>query len=137
QFKMLNEKTGIEYALNQEIVFKGNNTIGSIETPYLLKSSTHVPCESNVNVNTEDLLASIFPIPFEDEIHVSFTLNDADQVTIKLFDLTGKEVIQLANGKYEQGEHKINSRLGNLSSGVYIMEIKTASKTLQQKIMKF
>jgi hypothetical protein len=137
QFKMLNEKTGIEYALNQEIVFKGNSTIGSIETPYLLKSSTHVPCESNVNVNTEDLLASIFPIPFEDEIHVSFTLNDADQVTIKLFDLTGKEVIQLANGKYEQGEHKINSRLGNLSSGVYIIEIKTASKTLQQKIMKF
>jgi hypothetical protein len=46
-------------------------------------------------------------------------------VTLKIYDVLGKEITTLLNEKEEAGLHKIEFNPTNLSSGVYFYTLKT------------
>jgi hypothetical protein len=137
QFRLLNNQTGEAYPLSNEIEFKKDKIEGSIANPILFRTNQTIPCESIGNAMEGELMASVYPVPFEDNIRIKLYLPQLEQVQVKVFDLTGKELMHLAEGKYAKGEHELGANLGRLSSGVYIMEIKTSVKSVQQKIIKY
>ena len=64
-----------------------------------------------------------YPNPFNPATHISYTLTKASFVTLKIYDILGREVTTLVNGKNEPGEHSVSWNAMNVSSGVYFYRI--------------
>ena len=65
------------------------------------------------------------PNPFNPTTQISYTLPEAEQVTIKVFNMLGKEVAILVNEVKSKGKHNVTFDASNLSSGIYIYAIQT------------
>lgn len=68
-------------------------------------------------------LAQNYPNPFNPGTTISFNLQTDSKVSIKVFDIGGKEVAELVNGLQAQGSHSVNFNAKNLSSGIYFYRI--------------
>lgn len=80
-------------------------------------------------------LAQNYPNPFNPSTKISFSLPQADVVTLKIYDILGSEVATLVNGKMEAGKYEINFDASNLPSGAYIYRIQTNNFQSTKKMM--
>ena len=68
------------------------------------------------------------PNPFSRATSITFDLRSRDQVTITLYDRTGRAVSRIADGTYEAGSHRLAIAPGGLlPSGEYLCEVRTLS----------
>jgi len=81
-----------------------------------------------------------YPNPFNPETNISFVLKEATDVLIEIYDLKGRLVKALFDGKKGAGLHSViwsgidqNGR--TLPSGVYLYSISTDQKTLTKKMV--
>lgn len=67
------------------------------------------------------LLKQNYPNPFNPSTTIEIDLQNRSNVSIRIYDVTGKEIITLFDGFRNAGKHKITFETGklNLSSGVY------------------
>ena len=56
---------------------------------------------------------------------ISYKLPVNSVVSLKVFDVLGREVAELVNGSQVAGQHSVNFDASGLSSGVYIYQLKT------------
>ena len=85
----------------------------------------------DVEDRTDDLLLNNFelkqnyPNPFNPNTTIEFNLPVGSDVSLSVFDITGKEVVTLLNEFKEAGQHQINFETSkfNLSSGVYFYRL--------------
>lgn len=80
------------------------------------------------------ILYQNYPNPFNPETKIKFDLPIDNYVTIKVYDILGKEIFTLVNELKQAGRYVIsfNARLmarqgNNLSSGIYYYKIKAGS----------
>jgi Secretion system C-terminal sorting domain len=97
----------------------------------------NVNAGNEANVNTFELMQN-FPNPFNPSTQIEFTLEESGQVTLKVFNLLGKEVSTLVDSKLSAGIHSVNFDGSNLNSGVYLYTIKTDNfiRTKKMILMK-
>ena len=69
-------------------------------------------------------LAQNYPNPFNPSTTIQFALPGQAEVTIRLYDLLGREVATLVNEEYQPGEYKLLFEAGELASGVYFYRIR-------------
>jgi lysophospholipase L1-like esterase len=98
---------------------------------------------TGVKVNSTDkllafLLSQNYPNPFNPTTTISYQLSMKSIVTLKLFDVLGKEVATLVNEQQNPGIHHYTLSIMNykLSSGVYYYKL-TAGDFSQTKKMTF
>jgi hypothetical protein len=74
-------------------------------------------------------LSQNYPNPFNPTTSISFSLpeNFAGNVSMKVYDLTGKEVAVLVNGQMNSGLHSVTFDGSKLSSGIYFYKISAGS----------
>lgn len=72
-----------------------------------------------------------YPNPFNPSTHISYRLNEAGIVQLKIYDVMGREVATLINESKSAGTHSVtfdtNSIDGGLNSGIYIYSLKINS----------
>ncbi len=94
---------------------------------------------SSVNDNemvvTEYSLEQNYPNPFNPSTTISYSLAERGHVTVKVYDVLGKEVATLVNRERESGSYKVNFNASNLASGMYIYMIKAGDFTSSKKMM--
>ena len=83
----------------------------------------------------EMLLVSAYPNPFNPVTNVTFGIKLDAQLTVKVFDISGREVAELANGYYLAGYHSVDWQAADQSSGVYFLTVSTADVSHTQKLM--
>ena len=91
---------------------------------------------NNFSFPSEFELNQNYPNPFNPSTVIEFKLPVSSIVYLKIFDVTGKEVVSLLNDFREAGNHKVNfeaSKYG-LSSGVYFYTL-SANEFTQTKSM--
>jgi hypothetical protein len=72
---------------------------------------------SKVNLN-------IFPNPADLEIHLRYTLERKSDVSVSIYDLSGKMVKELMNASLDQGEQRFDSSVpAGLSKGIYTVNL--------------
>ncbi len=77
-----------------------------------------------------------YPNPFNPTTSIKFTLPQAQAVTLKVYDVLGREVKDLIDNKfYSAGSHEVNFNASDLSSGLYIYRIATNKYTAVKKMM--
>jgi hypothetical protein len=94
-------------------------------------------CNAPVDVETEDKadletpkefsLSQNFPNPFNPNTIISFAIPIQEFVTLKVFDILGKQVGVLINENKEPGYYEINFNASELPSGTYIYEIRAGN----------
>jgi hypothetical protein len=66
---------------------------------------------------------SVHPNPFNQTAFITFTLNAAQHVTLKIFDFAGREMESLADQKLQAGEHHFTWQPKGKSEGVYYYQL--------------
>jgi hypothetical protein len=84
---------------------------------------------------TDFNLMSVYPNPFNPTTSISFTLPAADNVTLTVHDVLGREVARLADGCYQQGCHRATFSGDGLPSGVYFVNLAVGKRTLTEKML--
>jgi hypothetical protein len=75
-----------------------------------------------------------FPNPFNPGTNIQFYLPRISKVTLKIYDMLGREMATLLNGEERQpGAHHIIFSAGHLASGTYIYCLKTEGRRLAMK----
>jgi hypothetical protein len=70
------------------------------------------------------LLYPNYPNPFNPSTTLSFVLRSPAQVTIRVFDILGRQVAELASGEeLDEGEHSLEFYADGLASGVYFSRV--------------
>lgn len=71
------------------------------------------------------LLGHNYPNPFNDFTVIEFEIPDDAHVSLKIYNLLGHEIAELAGKKYSKGKHSIEFDASNLSHGQYFYTLKT------------
>ncbi|MCI0612385.1 T9SS type A sorting domain-containing protein, partial [bacterium] len=79
-----------------------------------------------------------YPNPFNPETTIQYSVagNQSSVISLKIFDVRGREVSTLVNERQAAGEYKINWNPRNLASGVYFCRI-WAGEFVETKKMIF
>jgi beta-N-acetylhexosaminidase len=76
-----------------------------------------------------------YPNPFNATTQIVFYLPSDQNVSLKLFNTIGEEVIDLENNFYSAGTHKVLLNANGLSSGVYLLRMKAGEFYISHKII--
>lgn len=68
-----------------------------------------------------------FPNPFNPSTSIQFVLEQPGEVSLKIYDIRGAEIAQLASGHYESGFYSIQYSPENMASGTYIYTLNSES----------
>lgn len=68
-----------------------------------------------------------YPNPFNSQTKIRYSIPSSTFVTLKVFDITGREIKTLVNDYKQAGNHKVTFNSGNLPSGVYYYELTAGS----------
>ncbi|MBK6536818.1 MAG: T9SS type A sorting domain-containing protein [Ignavibacteria bacterium] len=76
-----------------------------------------------------------YPNPFNPSTKISFDLPVEGNVTLKVFNTSGKEVAVLVNETRSAGYYSVNFNASNLSSGVYYYRLEAAGITETKRMI--
>ena len=80
-------------------------------------------------------LAQNYPNPFNSSTTISFTIPETGIVTLKVYDVLGREVATLVNENLNAGSHSYNFDAGNLTSGVYLSKLQAGKQSEIKKMI--
>jgi hypothetical protein len=80
-------------------------------------------------------LAQNYPNPFNPSTQIKYSIAEAGLVSVKIFDILGREVADLVNRQQSAGTYTVNFNAQNLSTGVYIYRIESGSFQATKKMM--
>ncbi|MGE5456830.1 MAG: T9SS type A sorting domain-containing protein [Methanococcaceae archaeon] len=76
-----------------------------------------------------------FPNPFNPVTTIQYELDKAVPVSLKLFDILGREVADLVKSEQKPGLHRIGFDASSLSSGIYIYRLVAGSRSESKKCL--
>jgi hypothetical protein len=76
-----------------------------------------------------------YPNPFNPTTLISYQLPVASTVSLKIYDVLGKEVATLVNGRQEAGAYNIPFHATALSSGIYFYRLQAGNFVATKKMM--
>ncbi len=104
---------------------------------WIVKLNPFVTTVEENNNSISDL--NLFPNPVSSTATISFSLNQTKTVSVKIVDITGREIKTLVNEKLNAGQHPIGWNIINqnnqaVDDGIYFIKIDTGDNTVSKKI---
>ncbi|MFC2135016.1 M1 family aminopeptidase [Bacteroidota bacterium] len=125
-------KTVMNDQQSQEFLIPVTSEVASLEfdpNNWILKESVVTDVEKDNEIPVEVTLYQNFPNPFNPGTVISFQLSSRSNVKLTIFDLLGREIVELINEEMSAGTHEINFNVEQankyLTSGVYIYRLST------------
>jgi hypothetical protein len=76
-----------------------------------------------------------YPNPFNPTTAINFTVAKSSHVTLKVYDLLGKEVAELVNSVKPAGEYNVEFNATTLPSGIYAYRLEAGSFVSVKKMI--
>jgi hypothetical protein len=80
-------------------------------------------------------LSPAHPNPFNSTTTLRYSLPTPQQVSLKVFDIQGREVVTLVDGQQSAGEHQVTFDGAGLASGVYLVKMQAGSFSAAAKMV--
>jgi len=98
-------------------------------------TSTTVGIEDGINTPIAFSLDQNYPNPFNPTTSIKYSIPSSQRISIKVFDIRGKEVATLVNDFKNQGDYTIEFDGSRLSNGVYFYRIQSGSLTQTKRMI--
>jgi photosystem II stability/assembly factor-like uncharacterized protein len=99
------------YASGQS-VYKFSDPTSAVEAPSVAQGFVALKWDFGLSPN-----------PAKDQVHVTFTLDQDDNIRISLLDASGRELRELYRRRLSAGDHQIPLYIGNQPAGTYLVAI--------------
>ena len=96
--------------------------------------TTSVAASPDSPIPQTPVLLQNYPNPFNPSTQIQFGLPQDGNIRLVVFNLLGHQVQVLAEGRYKAGLHTVIFEGANLTSGVYLYRLETATERLTGKI---
>ena len=90
--------------------------------------------ELNHKVSSEVSLSQNYPNPFNPVSTIEYSIPSTGLVSLKVYDVLGREVATLVNKKQNAGKHYVNFNGASLASGIYFYVLTTNNFVLSKKM---
>ena len=84
---------------------------------------------------TEYVLYQNYPNPFNPRTNIGFRIADRGFVSIKVYDVLGKEIATLVNEEKPAGNYEVEFDATNLTSGIYFYQLKAGNLIETKKML--
>ena len=130
--KFSNEDFGINWSTAENnfrtklVTFKDSKLVEvtDIRSHYIdLDNNANSTIQSQTELPTEFELSQNYPNPFNPSTNLEFGIPNLEFVTLKVYDITGKEVMTLINETKSPGRYEVTFDGSNFASGVYFYKI--------------
>jgi len=81
------------------------------------------------------ILHQNYPNPFNGSTKIRFEINKRGTVSIEIFDITGRKLVDLVNKQFTSGEYEVDYTTNENSSGVYFYSLSVDGTILDTKKM--
>jgi hypothetical protein len=104
------------------------------------QAGTIVLSRSGVADAPEDRLPRVatlgknYPNPFNPSTTIAFTMPREGHVSLKVFDVRGREIATLVDGTLPEGEHRHQWNAGGVSDGVYLYQLRVGDTVETRKM---
>jgi len=111
-----------------------------ISDPIIIPITLTVVPEESVNGDAQTLPAefavtSLFPNPFNAWLNIAYSLPSTSDVTIALYDLSGREVFSQPGFGIQAGTHNLSISATQLPTGVYLVKLHSSHGTIVKKAL--
>ncbi len=83
---------------------------------------------------SEVRILTAFPNPASSTARVRFELATPSAVSLRLYDVTGRQVATLAEGAFAASVHDVSADLGTLAAGVYVLRLEAEGGSATARI---
>jgi len=140
----------VDYSCNDNDTPGGDRELVFCYSPYNQDQSWNDPSRwlwtwigddaTDVNDNLGGVVKSFtldqnYPNPFNPSTKITYSLQTAELVTLKIFDVLGREVSTLVNQYQNQGSHTVSFDASSLASGMYFYKLEAGSFQSIKKMM--
>ena len=105
--------------------------VAGFHQPTAIEEPGVVPNPGNVSI------LHCYPNPFRTSFAISYELTQMTNVRITIHDISGREIAQVAEGRFEAGSHTATWHPASISNGIYFVNVQTGADNLYQKVVKF
>jgi hypothetical protein len=91
--------------------------------------------EKSLGIPQKFSLDQNYPNPFNPTTVISYKLPSTSNVTLKIYDVLGKEIQTLVNKTQQPGNYSINFNASKLSSGVYLYQLRAGDFVQSHKMI--
>ena len=130
-YRLIAQKVGNTSIYNDELTIDSLNTdINNIEINFDIAGID----KGKIIPNTPVLYQN-YPNPFNPTTNFEFRIANRGFVTLKIYDVLGREAAVLLNEEKSTGNYKITFNASGLASGVYFYQLKTAGFVSTKKFV--
>ena len=90
--------------------------------------------ENDLQLNSYTLFQN-YPNPFNPSTTIQYAISSPQFVTLKVFDLLGREVATLVNEEKPAGTYEVSFRAANLASGIYFYRLQAGNFVETRKMI--
>jgi hypothetical protein len=109
---------------NKEVI---NSAKGTYSVTGVSNNNGEIPSVYSLSQN--------FPNPFNPNTTINYSIPKSGIVTLKVYDLLGREMAVLVNGNAPAGNYSVDFYAGNFSSGVYFYKLESGSFNQIKKLV--
>ncbi len=100
-----------------------------------INSTVNNAAESSVHNPNDYSLEQNYPNPFNPTTHLRYTIADFGFVSLKVFDVLGREVATLVNERQSPGTYEVPFDGSKLGSGIYFYTLRSGNFSATQKMI--
>lgn len=115
--------------------YKPKYNIGFIQYSDIISNSKLAPTTATVRQDKVLSVIKVYPNPVDDQINLLLRMDKESNLSVKIMDLLGNEVVTLSNERISAGEQTKNYTIPNrLNTGIYFLKISAGNETIVKRI---
>jgi photosystem II stability/assembly factor-like uncharacterized protein len=119
--------------VNDSSVFAGTELSGIWRAPLSAVTGVKQPIASALPRSFQ--LEQNYPNPFNPSTTISYQLSEVSIVKLNVYDILGRQVATLVNGRQNAGNYNVTFNASNLSTGVYFYRLQAGTYSNTKKLM--
>jgi endo-1,4-beta-xylanase len=116
--------------------YTGSDSTGEMPLDFeFVLDSIGVTGTSEREIPGKFLLSQNYPNPFNPSTTIEYSVPKAAFVSVRMYDILGREVATLVNEKKQPGKYQVSWDASNMPSGVYFYRLQSGSYAASKKLL--